>query len=142
MRFWIFCPRQEEKIMLKLLDEMFKKIFWLCIRGYQKVISPLFPPTCRYHPTCSSYSLTLFELTPSFYALFFSIIRILKCNQYFKGGFDYPCINVTLEDILHSPRRISYWLIPCRSFKMPLFVCKPIQFRAYIVKDFYEPKSK
>lgn len=122
--------------MFCAFDLFLKKIFWIFIRVYQRFISPLTPPSCRYHPSCSSYSLILFELTPSFYALFFSIIRILKCNQFFKGGFDYPCISILLKRVEYKPIKISYWLIPCKSVVTPLFVCKPIKIRAYIIKDF------
>lgn len=134
-RFWSFCPKQEEKAMFELIDRAIKRFFWLGVRVYQRFISPLSPPSCRYYPTCSTYSLILFELTPSFYALFFSIIRIFKCNQFFKGGFDYPCISYMLKTILHHPIKISYWLIPCKSVKLPLLVCKPIKIRAYVIKD-------
>lgn len=121
--------------MLKKIDEILKIIFGGVVRVYQRWISPLFPPSCRYHPTCSTYSLILFELTPSFYALFFSIIRIFKCNQFFKGGFDYPCVSLGLKQIVYHPIKISYWLIPKGSVRVPLFVCKPIKIRAYIIKD-------
>ena len=132
-RFWSFCPKSKENLVR--VDGVFKKFLCRCVRGYQKFISPLTPPSCRYYPTCSSYSLILFELTPSFYALFFSIIRIFKCNQFFKGGFDYPCIGITLSNILYHPIKISYWLIPTKSVKIPLFVCKPIKIRAYVIKE-------
>lgn len=122
--------------MLQTFDLFLKKMFWVLVRGYQRFVSPLVPPSCRYHPTCSSYSLILFELTPVFYALFFSIIRVFKCNQFFKGGFDYPCISVLLKKVEHQPIKISYWLIPLKSVTMPLFVCKPIKIRAYVIKDF------
>jgi uncharacterized protein len=31
------------------------------IRGYQRVISPMRPPTCRYYPSCSAYAVTALE---------------------------------------------------------------------------------
>jgi len=45
-------------------------------------------PTCRYHPTCSSYSRLAFEKHNFFYALLLSIWRILRCNPFVKGGYD------------------------------------------------------
>ncbi|MGB7059317.1 MAG: membrane protein insertion efficiency factor YidD, partial [Geitlerinemataceae cyanobacterium] len=36
---------------------MFKKFLLILIRGYRAFISPLFPPSCRFHPTCSQYAL-------------------------------------------------------------------------------------
>ncbi|EAC9448640.1 membrane protein insertion efficiency factor YidD, partial [Listeria monocytogenes] len=38
-----------------------KNIILLSIKGYQKGISPLFPPSCRYYPTCSHYAVDAIE---------------------------------------------------------------------------------
>ncbi|PKR78732.1 membrane protein insertion efficiency factor YidD [Halalkalibacillus sediminis] len=65
-----------------------KKIFILLIRGYQKFISPMLGPSCRFHPTCSQYSLTSFERFGVFKGLYLSIKRILKCHPFHPGGFD------------------------------------------------------
>lgn len=45
-------------------------------------------PTCRYHPTCSTYSRQAFEKHNFFYALLLSIWRILRCNPFSKGGYN------------------------------------------------------
>jgi len=45
-------------------------------------------PTCRYHPTCSSYSRQAFKKHNFFYASILSIWRILRCNPLSKGGYD------------------------------------------------------
>ncbi|MDD3050511.1 MAG: membrane protein insertion efficiency factor YidD [Candidatus Cloacimonetes bacterium] len=58
------------------------------IRGYQIFLSPLFPPSCRFTPTCSSYSFQAFSKYPFFKALLLSIIRISKCHPFHKGGDD------------------------------------------------------
>lgn len=121
--------------MLSIIDKLIRAIFRVFVRFYQRWISPAFAPSCRFYPTCSSYSLTLFELTPSFYALFFSIIRIFKCNQFFKGGVDYPCIWISIQRFYSSPRAFKYWIVPYRPLRLSLFVCKPIKIRAYIIKD-------
>ncbi|MCB6367702.1 membrane protein insertion efficiency factor YidD, partial [Intestinibacillus massiliensis] len=38
-----------------------RKLLILLIKGYQKFISPLFPPTCRFYPTCSTYFIQALE---------------------------------------------------------------------------------
>lgn len=43
---------------------------------------------CKYYPTCSNYALQAFEKFNFFKALFLTIIRILKCNPFSKGGYD------------------------------------------------------
>ena len=40
---------------------MIKRLMLLLIRFYQKAISPLFPPRCRFYPTCSAYAFTAIE---------------------------------------------------------------------------------
>lgn len=64
---------------------------WLAIRlirGYQKYISPLHKPCCRFTPTCSQYAIEAFEKHFFLYALALTIWRILRCNPFCKGGDD------------------------------------------------------
>lgn len=58
------------------------------IRFYQKYISVYTPPTCRFYPTCSAYSLQAFEKYGFFRGFYLSFKRILRCNPLFKGGYD------------------------------------------------------
>ncbi len=65
-----------------------KTLFLLIIKFYRKCISPLFPPTCRFTPTCSTYA---YEAISKYGALkggYLSAKRILKCNPLFRGGYD------------------------------------------------------
>ncbi|HEY6906766.1 MAG TPA: membrane protein insertion efficiency factor YidD [Ignavibacteriaceae bacterium] len=64
------------------------KIFVFLIRIYQRLISPLFPPSCRFYPTCSEYSIQAFKKYGVFKGGTMSIWRILRCNPFNKGGFD------------------------------------------------------
>ncbi len=67
---------------------MIKKIFILPILFYQKCISPLLPPACRYYPTCSNYAIQAIEEHGVIKGIFLGAKRILRCNPYFEGGFD------------------------------------------------------
>ena len=58
------------------------------IRGYQKFISPLFPPTCRFYPTCSVYCIQALEKYGVLKGSFLGIKRILKCHPFHPGGYD------------------------------------------------------
>ncbi len=58
------------------------------IRGYQRLISPLFPPCCKYYPTCSAYALEALNKFGIIKGSYLSIKRILKCNPFSKGGID------------------------------------------------------
>ncbi len=67
---------------------MLKKIFILAVRGYQKFISPLFPPSCRYYPTCSQYTLEALRKFGAIRGTLMGGARILRCNPWSKGGVD------------------------------------------------------
>ena len=65
-----------------------KKFFISAIRFYQKRISPLFPPRCRYHPTCSQYAVEAIEGHGAIKGGLLALCRILRCNPLFPGGYD------------------------------------------------------
>ncbi|HRT37595.1 MAG TPA: membrane protein insertion efficiency factor YidD [Caldisericia bacterium] len=65
-----------------------KKLILILIKFYQKFISPMFPPSCRYTPTCSQYTLEAVEKYGSIKGLFLGFKRILRCNPFFPGGED------------------------------------------------------
>ncbi|MCK9211357.1 MAG: membrane protein insertion efficiency factor YidD [Ignavibacteriaceae bacterium] len=65
-----------------------KHIFIFIIKGYQKAISPLFPPSCRFYPTCSEYAIQALSKYGVFKGSAKATWRILRCNPFNKGGFD------------------------------------------------------
>jgi uncharacterized protein len=65
-----------------------KKIVIGLIRFYQLFISPLFPPHCRFYPTCSQYALEAVKKYGVFRGGFMAIKRIAKCHPFHKGGYD------------------------------------------------------
>ena len=62
-------------------------LIWL-IRGYQKFISPLFPPTCRFYPTWSAYFIQALQKYGFFKGSYLGIKRILRCHPGNPGGYD------------------------------------------------------
>lgn len=68
---------------------MFKKAMIAGIRFYQKVLSPLKPPSCRFYPTCSHYGIEAIERFGPLKGGYLTIKRILKCHPFHPGGFDY-----------------------------------------------------
>ena len=58
------------------------------IKFYQKRISPLFPPQCKYYPTCSHYAVTAIERFGLLKGGLLAVWRILRCNPFSKGGVD------------------------------------------------------
>ncbi|MDD2484239.1 MAG: membrane protein insertion efficiency factor YidD [Eubacteriales bacterium] len=65
-----------------------KRILIILVRGYQKIISPLFPPTCRFYPTCSTYFIQAVEKYGACKGTFIGMKRILKCHPFHPGGYD------------------------------------------------------
>ncbi len=67
-----------------------KRILLLLIRFYRKVISPQFPPTCRFTPTCSAYALEAIEKYGAWKGGFLALKRFLRCNPFYKGDYFDP----------------------------------------------------
>ena len=65
-----------------------KPVFLFLIRLYRRYLSPLFPPTCRFVPTCSAYALEAFQTKSTLRALWMTAVRILKCHPFHPGGYD------------------------------------------------------
>ncbi|GEL76281.1 membrane protein insertion efficiency factor YidD [Tenuibacillus multivorans] len=65
-----------------------KYIFIYLIKFYQKFISPLTGPTCRFQPTCSAYGLEALQRFGLFKGLYLTVKRVLKCHPFHPGGFD------------------------------------------------------
>ncbi|KAA0211828.1 MAG: membrane protein insertion efficiency factor YidD [Ignavibacteriaceae bacterium] len=65
-----------------------KYVLIFLVKIYQTLISPLFPASCRHYPTCSNYAIDAFKEWGSFKGSYLAGKRILKCNPFFKGGFD------------------------------------------------------
>jgi putative membrane protein insertion efficiency factor len=67
-----------------LLKWVLLALIWL----YQRAISPLLPPSCRYHPSCSAYGLTAIARHGSAKGLALATWRLLRCNPWSGGGLD------------------------------------------------------
>lgn len=86
-----------------------KKILMSIIRFYQKHISPATPPSCRYHPTCSSYALEAVDKHGAIKGGAMSTARILRCNPFVEGGVDKVPDYFTLR---RNPENIGEQYIP------------------------------
>ncbi len=117
---------------------MIKKVFTAPIKVYQS-ISRLMPGKCRYYPTCSEYALWQFDTQNPMKAFYKSTLRILRCNQFFSGGIDYPVIGFKPEKISifkstlnsnYGTISVKYWLLPKDTKQY------------YVVKDFNDCRVK
>ena len=92
---------------------MFNKLFIAPIKGYQ-YLSKMLPANCRYYPTCSEYAKWQFECNRTDKALAQTTLRILRCNQLFAGGIDYPLVAYKKPKLLELSQniQIKYWFVP------------------------------
>jgi hypothetical protein len=74
-----------------------KRLAMTILRSYKRWVSPLFPPSCRYVPTCSEYALEAVERFGVLRGGFMSAWRLLRCHPFVKGGYDPVCDRVHYE---------------------------------------------
>lgn len=65
-----------------------KRLLLAIIRFYQRSISPLFPPACRFTPTCSAYAIEAIERFGVIKGVGLAVWRILRCNPFGGHGYD------------------------------------------------------
>ena len=58
------------------------------IKFYQVFLSPLFPSSCRFHPTCSEYAKEAVQCHGPIKGLWLAARRLLRCRPFGPGGFD------------------------------------------------------
>ena len=67
---------------------MMKRLLLKMIGFYRRRISPLKKPCCRFYPTCSQYAVLAIEKYGAAKGSYIAVKRILRCNPFFKGGYD------------------------------------------------------
>ena len=73
------------------------------IRAYQRLLSPLLRPRCRYYPSCSEYAVQSIERFGILRGAVLAAWRLLRCNPLSRGGFDYP----DDQRLFAAPRSVS-----------------------------------
>jgi putative membrane protein insertion efficiency factor len=58
------------------------------LHAYKWALSPMFPPSCRYVPTCSEYAMEAVERYGALHGSWMALLRILRCHPFVKGGYD------------------------------------------------------
>ena len=81
--------KMEQPTSFKLLiSNLFKLFFINVIKMYQRFISPFFPSSCKFSPSCSKYGIDAINKYGALKGSFLTIKRILKCNPWSNGGYD------------------------------------------------------
>jgi len=74
--------------MKNFLQKCITNLFLFMIRTYQILISPLFPPACRFTPSCSQYAIDAIKYHGVFRGFLMAAWRILRCHPFSDGGYD------------------------------------------------------
>ena len=67
---------------------MFKETGITLLKAYRRFVSPLLPPSCRFTPSCSLYTLQAVERYGLLRGSYMGARRVLRCHPFSKGGFD------------------------------------------------------
>jgi putative membrane protein insertion efficiency factor len=70
------------------LSRLPRRLLALLIRGYQRALSPLLPPSCRFHPSCSQYALEAIGRHGALKGTWLAVRRLARCHPFHPGGFD------------------------------------------------------
>lgn len=93
-----------------------RNLFLKLIKIYQRYITVLSFGSCRYYPSCSEYAKQQFQKNNFLVAIYQSTLRILRCNQLFDGGIDYPlipCKRLFSKNALSLHKvDVKFWLVP------------------------------
>jgi putative membrane protein insertion efficiency factor len=65
-----------------------RRLLAVLIRGYQVLLSPLLPPSCRFYPTCSQYALEAVTRHGAVKGGWLAARRLARCHPFHPGGFD------------------------------------------------------
>ncbi len=71
------------------------------IRGYQLLVSPVLPGSCRFYPSCSSYAIDAFNHHGVFKGAWLSLGRLARCHPWGGEGFD-PVAGSSLDQHRHD----------------------------------------
>lgn len=71
----------------KVRDLLIKFLLGI-IAGYQKLLSPVLPRSCRFYPTCSEYAFEAIKKYGILKGIGKSMVRVIKCNPFHPGGYD------------------------------------------------------
>ena len=65
-----------------------KQVLVFLVRGYQRLLSPLKPPTCRFVPTCSSYAIEALREHGALRGTWLTMKRLCRCHPFCEPGHD------------------------------------------------------
>lgn len=67
---------------------MITRMLLALVRAYQRFVSPLTPPTCRFSPSCSAYAVEAISRYGPWKGTRLTVARLLRCHPFHPGGYD------------------------------------------------------
>lgn len=77
-------------LMIRFLYRLPRRLLAGLVRGYQLVVSPYVPSSCRYTPTCSRYAIQALHRYGAVKGTVLAVWRVLRCNPWGGHGYDPP----------------------------------------------------
>jgi putative membrane protein insertion efficiency factor len=65
-----------------------RRLIRIAIRLYQRLLSPLLGPRCRFYPSCSQYALQAVEEHGAWRGSLLALRRLARCHPFNPGGYD------------------------------------------------------
>ena len=91
---------------------MIARFLVLLIRGYQRTLSPLLGPVCRFSPSCSQYMLVCIQRFGALRGAWLGTRRLARCHPFHPGGVDLP------PEARETPAQCAHQVsLPARSFE-------------------------
>ena len=70
------------------LVELPRTVLVTLVRAYQRLLSPVLPPACRFTPSCSAYAVTALERYGAARGTWMALRRLARCHPWNPGGYD------------------------------------------------------
>ena len=71
-----------------MIDKAISGLLKAPIWAYRRLVSPVLPQTCRFHPTCSGYAIQAIDRHGPVLGVWLALCRILRCHPWGGGGPD------------------------------------------------------
>lgn len=78
-----------ERTSAERLERLLALPLILLVKAYQLFFSPMFPPSCRFYPSCSAYAVTALERFGPLKGTWLTVRRLLRCHPWNPGGVDH-----------------------------------------------------
>jgi uncharacterized protein len=107
------------------MKRLFSLMLIAPVRLYQILISPLFPPSCRFYPTCSTYTIEALQKHGPFRGTWLGLRRIFRCHPWHPGGYDPGPIRFISETTIMDRQTVIGFVLIAVIFIVWMFYMAP-----------------